>query len=242
MWFELALGAIFLLSAFTMGFAGFGFALVAVPLLTLLIPVQHAVALQLPFSLILFSYSGWHYRHHFSWSHVQPLIAGTIAGLTLGTLLLLHLPETALKRILAACIIAVVLLNLLPLSKAAITVMARSRWWGIFWGFISGSFMGAYTIGGPPATVYIMSVSSNSYQAKSFLGSYFAVLFVLMACIYSYTGVLTQEFLQSWLMFLPVVVLGFIVGIWAFARVSNLLYRRAVTGMLLFAALLLWLE
>ena len=54
----LALAPIFLVSAFTMSFAGFGFAMVSVPLLALLLPLHQAVALQFPYCLILFLYQG----------------------------------------------------------------------------------------------------------------------------------------------------------------------------------------
>lgn len=240
--FELALGVIFFLSAFTMGFAGFGFALVSVPLLALMIPVQEAVALQFPFCLALFAYSAWHYYRYASWEHMKPLVLGTVVGLSVGTFLLFNLPEVLLKKSLAVFIAAVVCLNLIPASRQLTQKLAQSRWWGIFLGLISGSFFGAYTIGGPPAALYIFSVSSDPYTAKSFLASFFTAQFVLMAFVYTATGVLTWGSLQASLIFIPVVLLGAFLGFWAFGRASNKVYRRAVDGMLLATALLLWIR
>lgn len=240
--FELALALIFLLSSFTMGFAGFGFALVSVPLLSLMVPVQEAVALQFPFCLLLFAYSAWHYHRHAPWRHMKPLLAGTIVGLSIGTFLLFHLPEVMLKKVLAVFIAVVVLLNLLPASRVWTRRLIRTQWCGIVWGLISGSFLGAYTIGGPPAALYIFSVSSDPYTAKSFLASFFTAQLGLMAIVYASTGVLTLDYLHTSLLFTPVVIFGTVLGFWAFGRTSNRFYRRAVDTMLLATALLLWIR
>jgi uncharacterized membrane protein YfcA len=63
MYNDAAMVLIFFTSAFVTAFAGFGFAMVSVPLLALLLPVKLAVALQFPYSMGLFMYQAWHYRY-----------------------------------------------------------------------------------------------------------------------------------------------------------------------------------
>jgi uncharacterized protein len=237
---ELALALIFLVSAFTMSFAGFGFALVSVPLLALLLPVKAAVALQFPFGLALFLYQAWHYRKHLNWGLMRPLALGCALGLAIGAYMIYQLPEVALKRALALFIAVVVLFNALPAGRAFASRHAANPWWGRFCGFLSGSFMGAYTIGGPPAALYITSATEDPLEAKAFLSAYFSILFVLMAFLYGATGVLTWEGFRDSLVFAPVVVGGSVLGFWAFAKASNRLYRQVVGIMLLATAVLLW--
>jgi len=237
---ELALALIFLISGFTMSFAGFGFALVAVPLLALLLPIKEAVALQFPYLFGLFVYQAWHYRAHFQWSHLRPLFLGCVVGLSLGTFLLYHLPEQILKRALAIFIVALVTFEAFPAGKILMSRLARSPWWGRFCGFLSGSLLGAYTIGGPPAVLYIMSVSSDRLKAKSFLSSFFSVQLTLLTFVYLYTGLFTWEGIKTSLLFSPVVVAGSAAGFWAFSRASNRLYRRVVAVMLVATAIVLW--
>ncbi|MEW5911590.1 MAG: sulfite exporter TauE/SafE family protein [Thermodesulfobacteriota bacterium] len=237
---ELALALIFLLSAFTMSFAGFGFALVSVPLLALFLPIKEAVALQFPYCLGLFMYQAWHYRAHFDWRQMRPLFLGTALGLTLGAYLLYHLPEVTLKRSLAAFIAAVVAFNALPTSKLFMARIAQNPWWGRACGFISGSFFGAYTIGGPPAAVYIMSVTDDPLKAKSFLASFFTIQFILIGFIYGAAGMFTWPGLKTSLIYSPVVALGSLAGFWAFGKASTTLYRQVVAVMLLLAAAMLW--
>ncbi len=237
-----ALALIFLVSGFTMSFAGFGFALVSVPLLALLMPVKEAVALQFPYCLALFLYQAWHYRAHLEWRLMRPMLLGTALGLGIGTFMLYLLPEVVLKRTLAAFIAAVVIFNALPAGKLLIQRYAHSPWWGRFWGFIGGSFFGAYTIGGPPAAVYIMSVTDNALKVKSFLATFFSAQFILIGFVYGAAGMFSWEGFKATLVYSPAVVLGSVAGFWAFGRASNRLYRQVIAVMLLLAAAVLWLR
>lgn len=237
---QLALAAIFLLSAFTMTFAGFGFALMAVPMLALLFPVQTAVALQFPYCVLLFAYQAWHYRKHFSWQDMRPLFWGSVAGLALGSFMLYQLPEAALKRALSVFIVVVVIFNLSPWSKGRAARLAHSPWWGRACGFISGSFLGAYTIGGPPAAVYATSITQDPLRTKSFMASFFTVQFVFVALIYAYNGMFTWELFKESALYAPIVAVGSLAGFWIFNKASNQTYRMVVQLMLLAAAVMLW--
>lgn len=236
----LALGLIFMVSGFTMSFAGFGFAMVSVPLLALLLPIKDAVALQFPYCLALFLFQAWHYRAHFAWSLMRPLVLGSALGLAIGTFMLYSLPDVALKRALAGFIAVAVLLNALPAGRRLAVRYAQSPWWGRFCGFICGSFLGAYTIGGPPAALYIMSVTEDPRKAKSFLATFFSAQFVLIALVYAMGGMFSWEGLRDSLIYSPAVIAGSALGFWAFAKASNHLYRHVVFAMLLITAVALW--
>lgn len=237
---DAALALILMVSGFTMTFAGFGFALISVPLLALLLPVKEAVALQFPYCALLFFYQAWRYRRSFRWQRLSPLFWGAALGMGLGVFLLYQLPALILKRALALFIVSVVIFNALPAGKRFVARHAGNPWWGGFCGLLSGSFFGAYTIGGPPAAVYIMSITASPREAKSLLASFFSLQFVLLALVYGAAGMFTWPLLKTTLIFSPAAAAGAAVGFWAFARASNRLYLRVVAGLLLLAALLLW--
>jgi uncharacterized membrane protein YfcA len=237
---QLAIGLIFVISGFTMSFAGFGFAMVSVPLLALLLPIREAVALQFPYCLLLFFYQAWHYRAHFSWRLLRPVVLGTFMGLTIGTFMLYNLPDVVLKRTLGVFIAIVVVLNALPNGWALAARYAQSPWWGRFCGFLSGSFAGAYTIGGPQAALYIMSVTDDPREAKSFLAIFFSAQLVPITIVYAAGGMFSWEVFKGTLAYSPAVAAGSTMGFWAFAKASNRLYRYVVLVMLLFTAVALW--
>jgi uncharacterized membrane protein YfcA len=239
---ELILGAIFLVSAFTMSFAGFGFAMISVPLLILVLPVKTAVAIQFPYCVGLFLYQAWRYRDHFRWSLMKPLVVGTIIGITLGAYLLFYLPESVLKRALAVFVAVVVFINLTAWGQRLSERHAQNPWWGRICGFISGSFSGAYTIGGPPAALYIRSVTSDPNKTRSLLAIFFTGQFVIITVSYYMAGLFSWEKLKVSAMFLPVVIVGAIIGYWAFGKASSRLYRGVVDMMLLATAVILWMR
>jgi len=239
---EIAILFILLLSGFTMSFAGFGFALVSVPLLTLFLPVKVAVILQLPYCMGLFMYQAWHYRKHFSWAPMQPLFLGTIFGLTIGTFLFYYLPESLLKRILALLIALFVFFNLTSASRRFAERNVNNPWLGRACGFLSGSFFGAYTIGGPPVVIYVSLITKDPLKAKSFMATFFSILFVVLAIVYGAAGMFTYETLKTTIMFLPVVVFGSVAGFWAFRHASNRIYYWVINLLLLLASVALWVR
>ncbi len=237
---NLAIAIIFAISAFTMSFAGYGFALVSVPLLAVFMPVRQAVALQFPYCFALLTYQAWHYRKHFFWKDMKPMAAGVALGIVIGTFLLYHLPGVVLKRALAVFIGMVVLLNLTPAGQRLVTRYGQNPWWGHLCGFLSGSFLGAYTIGGPPAVLYILSVQSDPSRMKSFLASFLFLQFIIIALIYSFTGIMNRESIVASIAFVPAVVAGSAAGFFAFRRASTRVYQRVVNLLLLSTSVALW--
>ncbi len=237
---NLAIAIIFAISAFTMSFAGYGFALVSVPLLAVFMPVREAVALQFPYCFALIAYQAWHYRKHFFWKDMKPMAAGVTLGIVIGTFLLYHLPGVVLKRALAVFIGMVVLLNLTPAGQRLITRYAQNPWWAHLCGFLSGSFLGAYSISGPPAALYILSVQRDPLRVKSFLNSFFFFQYAIIALIYSFTGIISGASLVASTAFVPVVAAGSAAGFFAFRWASIRVYHWVVMLILLGTSVALW--
>jgi len=227
------------LSAFAMSFLGFGFALIAVPLLAFFMPVRDAVALQFPYCFALCVYQAWHYRRYFQVSDLKPLTAGVIAGLLIGVMLLKSSPEELLKKALA---IFIVLAVLVQFSESAIRRLAKcvaSHWWGHFFGILTGFFFSTYNIGAP-AILYTIFVHDDPLRVKSFTGTFFSLQFGLLAISYAFTGILTLEGLHRSIIFAPFVILGSAAGFYAFRRTSPAVFKHAIQLILLGSSALLW--
>jgi uncharacterized protein len=242
MYTEIVLALIFFLSAFTMSFAGFGFAMISVPLLSIFFPVKEAVVIQFPYCMGLFMYQAWHYRKHFCWSPMQPLLLGTVSGLFLGTFFLYYMPETILKRMLALFIVLIVIFNLISARHKIEVQSFKSPWFGRICGFISGSFLGAYNLGGPPVVMYFRTITNNSLKAKSYMAAFFSILFMVIAVVYGVTGMFTLESLRTTLLYLPSVLLGSATGFWVFHRASNSVYNMVIDMALLLISVVLWIN
>ena len=129
---------------------GFGEALVAVPLLALVIPVEVAAPLA---TLVSITVAGVIVVQ--DWRQVQVrsaglLVVSTFLGIPVGLLLLKTVAESLVKAILAIVIIA---FSMDRLASRRQVQLADDRLAGLF-GFGAGVLGGAYGMNGPPLVVY----------------------------------------------------------------------------------------
>lgn len=129
---------------------GFGEALVAVPLLALLIPVEVAAPLAVLVSITVAAVivlEDWHKIHFGS---AWRLILSTLFGIPLGLLLLTAVPGPVVKAVLA---IVIITFSGYCLARRTPLELRDDRLAWVF-GFGAGVLGGAYGMNGPPLVVY----------------------------------------------------------------------------------------
>ncbi len=230
-----------ILSAFTFSFAGFGFGLVAVPLLALVLPVKDAVAIQLPFSVLLVVVNSCRYGKSIKWNQLKPLFIGSALAIPAGVYSLNLFPDTLMKRALAVFIVLVIVFDRMSQGKGTISQFAKTGQGGIVLGMISGWFIGAYTTGGPPAVIYSTARFPEPGNAKGAMGLYFLATDVLIVLLFTMTGLLTVELFLKALRFTPAVLSGFLAGSLFFNNINRGTYLIGVHFLLLVSAIMLCL-
>src|SRR6476661_3414671 len=123
------------LAGFAQGLSGFGFGLIAMPLLPLFMNLQDAVALTVPLNLVVCITTFYSIRHHYSWRKGLGLVIGTCLGVPIGVFALRYLPQAVLLRTLGAVLIAFSLHELV-FSRAK--TVALSPRLGLPCGILSG--------------------------------------------------------------------------------------------------------
>ena len=137
MWDHIFIASILALSSFTFGFAGFGFSLMAVPLLALALPLKEAIAIQFPLMAALSVYrTAWHYGRATSFKGLWLFFACAFVSLPLGLFALNQLPEGFMKKGLAVFIVASLAAGQLKWVKINQVKLASSRLWEAFYGCI----------------------------------------------------------------------------------------------------------
>jgi len=228
-----------ILSAFTFSFAGFGFGLVAVPLLALVLPIKDAVAIQLPFSVLLVVINSFRYGKSIKWNELKPLFIGSAAAIPVGVYSLHLFPDNFMKRALALFVVMVILFEQRGQGQGKFGVFARTGFGGMLLGMISGWFIGAYTTGGPPAVIYAAARFSEPRNAKGAMGLYFLATDVLIILLFTMTGLLTLELFFQSIRFTPAVIAGFLAGSYFFKNITNRTYIIGVHVLLFMAAIML---
>src|SRR5215813_356093 len=183
----LVLAVIFLATLIRSAF-GFGEALVAVPLLALLIPVEEAVPLATLVSITVATIvvaRDWHKIHFRSASW---LVISTLFGIPLGLWLLTAAAEAVVKTILAVVIIGFSTYCLVSRNPFK---LKDDRWaWGF--GFGAGVLGGAYGMNGPPLVVYGSLRQWTPAHFRATLQGYFLPASLLGLCGYWLAGLWTS--------------------------------------------------
>ncbi len=226
-------------SSFTFSFAGFGYGLLAVPLLSLVMPVKDAVAVQLPASFMLVTINMFRYGKQVKWDDLKPLFIGSSLAIPVGALSLSFLPDMMMKRALAVFVIGVILFDRSGFGKAQFNTFARSAVGGGILGMISGWFIGAYTTGGPPAVIYATARFPEPEKAKGAMAIYFCITDILIVLLFAMTGVMTPDLFYQSILFFPAVLFGFLTGSYFFGDICRKTYMIGVHALLGVAAVML---
>jgi hypothetical protein len=187
---------------------GFGEALIAVPLLALLMPVKEAAPLAVLISItiaVVILLKDWHFVHIRSagW-----LVLFTMPGIPVGLWLLRAVSESRVKAILAAIIIAFSLYSLTSRRQNELKD-DRFAW---FFGFSAGILGGAYGMNGPPLAIYGALRRWSPGYFRATLQAYFLPASVAGMVGYWIAGLWTPAVSNFYVLSVPGVVLASFFG------------------------------
>jgi uncharacterized membrane protein YfcA len=231
----LVLAILFLATLIRSAF-GFGEALVAVPLLALLMPIDVAAPVAVLTSITVAAIVLVQ-----DWSEVHARSAGrlvfpTIFGMPLGLLLLTRVGESVVKTALAVVIIAFAAYSLSTRRKLALA-NDRTAW---LFGFVAGILGGAYGMNGPPLVIYGTLRGWSPRHFRATLQGYFLPASVMVMAGYTIAGLWTPTVTRHYLLSLPAVVVAIFVGRALNRRMHGARFARYVhAGLILIGATLL---
>ncbi len=139
------------LAGFVQGMTGFGFGLVAMALLPLLLDIESTANLVLLLNTLATGGMLFVYRKHYAWPMGRGLILGCCCGVPLGYYVLVTAPHRLLLQSLGVILIAFAANDLLGRDRGR--KLAASL--GFPLGLVSGGLGGALNVGGPPAIAYV---------------------------------------------------------------------------------------
>lgn len=214
------------------GIAGFGAALVAMPLILHHIPASVSVPACTMIVLALNIQVFLRYRHSTKSERVVPILLGGIPGAAVGIIALRGLSDHGLRLWLGALLIAYSFWGLFfarPRSNAV------SQIWGMLAGFLSTLFGSAFGINGPPLVVY----SSMSYwrkeEIKGVIGFFSVITCSIILCVQGLSGLQGIDSFILFLSSLPTVLIGGIIG----SRISCIFSESTYRNILFLAVMLM---
>jgi uncharacterized membrane protein YfcA len=231
--FEISM-VMFVATAFRTAF-GFGEALIAVPLLSLLMPLKlgtPAVVLASILIALVAVIRDWKHIHFFA---AKRLLIATAFGLPFGLLILRYFPEGLTKAILGAFLFA---FSVFSLHKPTFFALKTDRLIWLF-GFFAGVTGGSYGMNGPPLAIYGVGRGWSPQQFRATIQAYFLPASFLGMSGYYFSGIWTKEVNILFAESLPAIAAGIIAGNFLNRRMDGARFTRFLYGGLIFVACVL---
>ncbi|HVL31678.1 MAG TPA: TSUP family transporter [Solirubrobacteraceae bacterium] len=170
-----------LLGAALQSATGFGFALVAAPLLFAIFGPQEAVTagVLLGLELNLLTLAGEGRRPQVLRGDVLALVGWSLPGLAAGALALRALPERALSALVALAVLAGLALRLRARRRARAASVSPPPWQAAAAGAASGALATSTSLSGPPLVFYLLARAASPAQTRDTLAAIFVALSLL---------------------------------------------------------------
>ena len=210
--------------------SGFGFGLVAISLLSGVLPLKQASVMLVLASLSMNLYILFRLRKNFSFERIKWMLASTIIGVPLGVWLLIQADESLLKRILGVILLLTVVQGFIPALKKK---PWHPVWLGIPCGLFSGALSGAFATGGPPAVAYMQSQQFDRFRYASSVQVPLAIAAAVRLLCLGATGMFTWELLALSTIGVVCAIAGAWMGLHFLKRLPAQAVRKVILAMLL---------
>lgn len=219
-------------AALLRAFTGFGFALAAVPVFSLLLEPSQVVVLTSSLALLLGLLSMGSWQGKLDKSEIFLLLAPAALGTVIGAMILPHL-SLQLFQVGAGIAVLISSASLL-IFRASEPHSSKSIASGV--GLLSGLMNGALAIPGPPMIAYALLTKTDPKKSRALLTAFFTVsaLFALMT--FAAAGRVNQLTVAYTVAALPSLLLFNWLGNHLFDRYGGRFYRLIATWALVLMA------
>ncbi len=233
-------------AAFVQGTVGFAFALLTVPLLSLVVTPGAATALGATLGTVVVITGAILHRDEIQWGGMLALTVVAVAFLPVGALFVARAPEPIVISLLGLVALSVGLDSLQrlwrsrrraahagssPESHLPDTKHSRQKrrqgLLGTAAAALSGAFGGAFATPGPPMVAYLYATTSDRRLAKANLQAFFILISLLTVATQVVVGNLTTDLLPFALLTAPPVALSTALGVYVSRRLNTMRLRLA---------------
>ncbi len=223
------IAGIVFLAAFTHSLSGFGFALIVMPLITLVIGLRMASPLVALAGLTACAVNVLRHRQAVNLREVLRLGVASAVGIPVGTWALANVDESAIKALMGLILIAYALFALVRPTAAG----RCSPRWVYAVGFVAGCLGGAYNTSGPPVIVYGSLRQWPKEKFRAVLQAFFSLNAALVVASHCVAHNLTADVASYYLYAAPAILLGSWLGSRVDGKLHTDRFRTLVMVMIL---------
>jgi uncharacterized protein len=212
------------LAAIVRGFSGFGFSLLSITSLSIVLPPAQVVPsifmLEVAASIRLLP-EVWKDIH---WRSLAPLLLGCLVATPFGVWLLAHVPAPPMQIALGIFVFTASVLLWLGLALKSMPGPISSTAVGAASGFANGAF----GIGGPPVILFYFASPAGNIAGRASLIAFFLATDIFGLSFQSREGLVTWDAAQRALIFLAPLLIGIWIGTRGFKNADPETFRKIV--------------
>jgi len=190
-------------AAFVQIIAGFGFALLSMPIMTLALPVKEAVVVSTLLGMISTTLQGWRLREQAVKPLAKRMVAGAFVGMPLGLIILSLVSDTSLRLTLGIAVLVATVLLVSPVNFAAVHPA-----FDVGVGFVSGVLNTSLSTNGPPLVFGLQARRLDPAPFRATISVVFAICNVVSLSLFIARGLVTVKGLTAAAIALPAWALG----------------------------------
>ncbi|MFA8342577.1 MAG: sulfite exporter TauE/SafE family protein [Rhodothermaceae bacterium] len=228
---------IIFVGSLTQGMTGFGFALVSIPLLSMIIDIKLAIPLAVLCGMVINLGLLAKMKKEIKIGEVKNLIIGNLIGTPIGAYFLTSFESGLLKQLLGFCILLFLVFTIFKIIKP----VGLNRKWGYLFGFFAGILGGAFNTNGPPILIYMFLQGWDKTEQKAAITGFFTIASVVTIISYVSLDIFTVQIFEYFMYGFPLLIAGIFLGHNLFGKVSTKLYNRLIlTGLSLITIFLIF--
>lgn len=229
------------LAALLLGFDKAGVAGTLGPFVTVLValamPADDAIGLLLPMLIFADAFAVAAHWRRWDASLVRPLVLAALAGILIGTLVVVWVDEATLRTIIAVATLGFAVVY--GWIRRLVIPPARLARYGSVAGATAGLTSTLAHLGGPPIVVYLMAarVPPRTFVATSV--AFFAVVNLIKVPSYAFAGLFDADLIKSTMIVWLLIPVGVWLGRLMVDRIDRAAFERVTLVLLAAGAVLL---
>jgi hypothetical protein len=219
-------------AAIVRGYTGFGFSMLAVVSLSLLLPPAQSV----PSIFIMEVAASVHLLpgvwRHIHWRALLWLAVGSLVGTPFGVYALAHVPAAPMTLGIAVFVLSAAVLLARGYALKSVPGPAATFATGTASGLCNGSF----GIGGPPVILFFFSSPAGAAAGRASMIAFFLITDIAALAWQGWSGLLGRTVVLRAVLFLPALAAGVWLGNRGFMKADPADFRRWVLRLLMLLA------
>lgn len=219
-----------LTAAFVQVIAGFGFALLSMPIMTLAVPVKEAVVVSTLLGMLSTTWQAVHLREQAERPLVKRLVFGACVGMPLGLFVLTVVSDTSLRLVLGIAVLVATVLLVSPINFSAVHPS-----FDVGVGFVSGVLNTSLSTNGPPLVFGLQARRLDPAPFRATISVTFAICNIVSLFLFIVRGLVHADGLKAAAIALPAWAVGQGIGWPVRKHLHGDRFRRLVLALLFLA-------